>query len=165
METQGQDKQCSKCGAVKNIDDFDRRNRYSEVRRAACKGCYKSYSRDFKAQYLKHKDAAAAWRKAHPAKVKKLNKRYKKAHPDRIRANTAKRRADKLLRTPKWAELPEIREFYANCPAGHHVDHIIPLCGREVSGLHVLSNLQYLPARVNERKGNKFNALSQNLNF
>lgn len=58
--------------------------------------------------------------------------------------------------TPKWSETILIKKFYMNCPLGHHVDHIIPLNGRLVSGLHVLNNLQYLSAVDNMKKGNKF---------
>lgn len=57
-------------------------------------------------------------------------------------------------RTPKWANLEAIRDFYKNRPNGYHVDHIIPLKGKEVSGLHVLENLQYLPAQENLKKSN-----------
>lgn len=49
----------------------------------------------------------------------------------------------------------DIIDFYSNRPDGYHVDHIIPLNGELVSGLHVLQNLQYLPAVDNIRKGNK----------
>ncbi len=59
--------------------------------------------------------------------------------------------------TPAWAELEEIENFYRNCPPGYEVDHIIPLQGEEVTGLHVLSNLQYLTVSENRRKSNKFN--------
>ena len=67
----------------------------------------------------------------------------------------AKRRAAKLHQTPQWANLKAIEEFYKNCPKGYHVDHIVPLQGKNVSGLHVLENLQYLPASENIRKGNR----------
>ena len=68
---------------------------------------------------------------------------------------SAKRRAAKLNATPKWANLQKIKEIYNNCPQGYHVDHIIPLQGKNVCGLHVENNLQYLLARDNLVKSNK----------
>lgn len=73
----------------------------------------------------------------------------------------AKRRAAKLDRTPKNADINAIKEFYKNCPEGYHVDHIIPLQGKNVSGLHIISNLQYLTPEENTRKGNKYDPLAQ----
>ena len=73
----------------------------------------------------------------------------------RLRAHWIRKHASRKLRGPAWADLEAIRIFYANCPRGHHVDHIIPLRGKHVSGLHVLENLQYLPALENIRKGNR----------
>lgn len=37
-----------------------------------------------------------------------------------------------------------------------HVDHIIPLKGRQVSGLHIETNLRIIPAQENVRKSNKW---------
>ena len=58
--------------------------------------------------------------------------------------------------TPKWADRKAIREFYVNKPEGCHVDHVIPLRGKLVSGLHTIENLQYLPALENLRKHNTY---------
>lgn len=60
------------------------------------------------------------------------------------------------IRIPKWANKDKIIEIYKNCPAGYQVDHIVPLQGNLVSGLHVENNLQYLSALDNIRKGNRF---------
>ena len=69
-----------------------------------------------------------------------------------VRKNVLKRKN----RVPVWSEDETIREFYQNCPDWYHVDHDWPLCGKLVSGLHVLSNLRYLPALENTRKGVKW---------
>lgn len=60
-------------------------------------------------------------------------------------------------RTVKFGQ-EGIKEFYANCPEGYEVDHIIPLRGVTVSGLHVISNLQYLLKEDNRVKSNKFDS-------
>lgn len=67
-----------------------------------------------------------------------------------------RRKALKLDRMPKWADIRKIQEIYNNCPDGYHVDHIVPLQGINVCGLHVEHNLQYLTAQENLQKGNKF---------
>lgn len=68
----------------------------------------------------------------------------------------AKRRASKLQRTPKWCNEEKIKEIYKKCPENMQVDHIIPLQGKLVSGLHVPENLQYLSPEENMIKGNRF---------
>lgn len=56
--------------------------------------------------------------------------------------------------TPSWVSKKELRQIYANCPEGYHVDHIHPLKHARLCGLHVPWNLQYLPASDNLKKYN-----------
>ena len=78
-------------------------------------------------------------------------------------ARNAKRRATKLHATPAWADLAKIKKMYYACQQiseatgiPHHVDHIVPLQGELVSGLHVEYNLRIIPATENLSKANKF---------
>ena len=82
-------------------------------------------------------------------------KRWRLKNKDKQNAKSNMEKAAKLQRIPPWANLESIKQFYLNRPEGYHVDHIVPLRGKEVSGLHVLENLQYLPAKENLSKSNK----------
>lgn len=98
------------------------------------------------------------------------DKDYQKTYQKEYRKKTRKTERSKLLRrfhnslyrarkrgaTPSWAELEAIKDLYLNCPKGFQVDHVIPLAGSAVCGLHVLSNLQYLTKEDNLIKKNSF---------
>lgn len=89
---------------------------------------------------------------------------YLKSKPQH-RARVASRRAAKKLRTPSWLTEEDKRNILAvykmserlsQCMGiEHHVDHIIPLRGESICGLHVPWNLQAVPAMLNFRKNNK----------
>ena len=68
-------------------------------------------------------------------------------------AQKARRKARKLQASVSWGQ-EGITEFYKKCPEGFQVDHIIPLQGKFVCGLHVLDNLQYLSTLENQKKNN-----------
>lgn len=72
-------------------------------------------------------------------------------------ADNKKYKLNLIQRTPIWADLVKIKEVYINCPPDMEVDHIIPLNGTYVSGLHVHSNLQYLSPKDNHIKNNTYN--------
>jgi hypothetical protein len=108
---------------------------------------------------LKNRDKiliqAKEYRIKNADKVKKAVSDWSKRNKPRRRMAVAKRRAFKLKATPKFANLQKIKEIYMNCPVGYHVDHIVPLQGKNVCGLHVEWNLQYLTPYDNKSKSNK----------
>jgi hypothetical protein len=72
------------------------------------------------------------------------------------RATEAKKRAELKSMTPSWANLDAIKHKYITCKKGNHIDHIIPLRGELVCGLHIESNLQEISAIDNITKSNSF---------
>lgn len=77
-------------------------------------------------------------------------------------ARASARRERERVATPAWADMDEISAFFelsdfATQESGeqYHVDHIIPLQGRKVCGLHVQDNLRVIPATENRAKSNK----------
>ena len=70
----------------------------------------------------------------------------------------ARVRRDKVAqRTPSWADSNAIAAIYRKArELGHTVDHVVPLQGKNVSGLHVEYNLQILSRAENSAKGNRF---------
>lgn len=88
----------------------------------------------------------------------RLKKVWRQENKSKINQLASKRRAYKAKALPKWltkSQKAEIQRIYDECPAGYHVDHIIPLKGRNCCGLHVPWNLQYLTAEDNLKKSNK----------
>jgi hypothetical protein len=106
-----------------------------------------------------------------PQKYRAYNRRYQQEHAEVLRPKNANRTmlriAAKQQRTPKWLSADDLwlmEEAYALAALrtkvtgiAWDVDHIVPLRGKVVSGLHVPWNIQVLPAAINRSKGNKFN--------
>ena len=80
---------------------------------------------------------------------------YDRKHLAEKQARLAKRRAQKELAVPAWADFSAIKAVYLLRPDGYAVDHIYPILGSWVCGLHVESNLQYLTGSENSSKGNR----------
>lgn len=92
----------------------------------------------------------------------KAGVKWSKANAGKRNALTRKRVALKLQRTPSWANLPAIQAIYIEAARlttqtgiPHEVDHIYPLQGEFVSGLHVEQNLQIITRRQNRSKHNR----------
>lgn len=121
-----------------------------------CRQC--TGARSVKARSLRYqKDASfRAWDKERVSRRLRENKAAVNAYVN-LRYHT------KAKRVPKWANLQAIAAIYLHAQdvtrkTGilHHVDHIIPLHGKKVSGLHVEANLRVIPATDNIRKGNRY---------
>jgi len=87
---------------------------------------------------------------------------WQRDNPDKVNARTARRRAAKLKATPPWVDHDTITAVYIEAAKltletgiPHDVDHIVPLQGKTVCGLHVPWNLRAIPAHENRRKSNK----------
>lgn len=124
-------KYCPQCNIVKELSDFSKNKARSDGLASNCKSCMSIRQADYyPTYYAENKDKYAA------AKI-----RYKTA------INQA---------TPSWADKQKIKQIYLNRPEGMQVDHIIPIQGINVCGLHVHNNLQYLTPAENISKSNKF---------
>ena len=87
---------------------------------------------------------------------KEYDRQYYILNKGTKQVNNRKRKLAIKLRTPCWVDLEKMKEIYNECPSGYHVDHIIPLQGKLVSGLNIESNLQYLTKKENLAKSNKY---------
>tara|TARA_R110000868_G_scaffold199_1_gene1992 strand:- start:835 stop:1242 length:408 start_codon:yes stop_codon:yes gene_type:complete len=126
--------------------------------------------RDPAAEYKKNverrKEQALIAYYADHAKSKERQRVYQKANPAKYAAGAAKHRTIKLKRTPIWVDSEDlwlIKQAYELAALRTkvfgfkwHVDHVIPLQGKLVSGFHVPTNLRVIPAFDNMSKHNKF---------
>lgn len=142
---------CYNCEEIKTLKDYhkdsNRKNGFSNL----CKTC------QFKRVRI--------WQKNNKEVVNKRKAKWQHNNLDKHSAREAKRRAKKMQATPKWLtndQYQEIEHFYSLAKELQwlseqplEIDHIIPLQGKNVCGLHVPWNLQILPKNMNCPKNNK----------
>lgn len=164
-------KTCNRCLKTKTLQEFSKALSCKDGFRNYCKECQSAKKKEWYEQNKEHvlaktavwhennpekvREAKQKWANSHKQYASEYKKQYVKEHKNLINAHTSARRKRVQQRTPAWSNRKDLVAFYLNCPPGYHVDHIIPLNGKNVSGLHVLNNLQYLPAVENLQKGNK----------
>jgi 5-methylcytosine-specific restriction endonuclease McrA len=156
-------KACTKCREMKPLNDFYRNKNKRDGHESRCKICSHA--------------ALRGWRQKNPEKSKAHLKNWyvnnrerhiagvlaaKAQNPEKERLRNKLRTVRRRGHAPAWVKPEDFAPFYelarnATELVGepYHVDHIVPLCGKTVSGLHVPWNLQVLSAKENLRKGNR----------
>jgi hypothetical protein len=116
-----------------------------------------------KVKAVKHgsKEAAGAffrqWQERNEGSIADYNALRSEANLGKANAYNAKARAISLNALPRWADLKTIEQKYVDAARlGLVVDHVVPLKGNFVCGLHVEENLELLSQEANLRKGNRF---------
>lgn len=117
----------------------------------------------------KIKKRAEIYRKNNAEKHRQCSRNWQKNNPSMCRANIVKYKASKINQTPKWLnfkQFEEIKQFYIQAREitdkfgiRYEVDHIIPLRGKNVRGLHVPWNLQVITKKENCIKRNKIESV------
>ena len=159
------EKQCRVCKKIKSLDNFHKHIHKKDGYRNKCKECRIIESRQ---RYLDNKEYIdeqnVKWAKDNIEKRRIIANRWNKNNRDCVMYHDAKRRASKKQAFPKWlSELQQnqIKTIYKKCSEyrsmgfDFHVDHIVPLQGKNVSGLHVPWNLRITTAKFNLSKGSK----------
>ena len=156
---------CTMCKVSKPLLQFGKQMTRKNGYRAKCKECRKIESKLYYASQDKDKRAAydAIRYKENKVHIAESNRKWKLNNYARRRLHKANRRARELNATPVYADMLAISRIYRTAhimsklgKKNYHVDHIIPLQGKRVSGFHIESNLQILEAGANMAKGNRY---------
>lgn len=164
-------KKCSVCLTEKPFDAFHKDASRNDGHRNRCKVCVASYMHK---HYTENKDAIVAkvnaWVVANRQRHNKKCNLWAKNNPAKVNARTARRYVAKTQATPKWltaddhwmiTEAYELAKLRQRILGGTwEVDHIVPLRGKKVSGLHTPWNLRVVQANENRKKSNKFEAVT-----
>ena len=163
---------CSKCGKEKDSGLFHRNKAMRTGFHNHCKDCRKGVDAEKKRKAYhdnkeKYDKRARAWKENNREQWNAYMVEYRKRDSFSYktplnRSLRAKSRASKIKQTPPWSDIGKIKRIYELChklnktaDCNFQVDHIYPLQGEDVRGLHVWYNLMIIPAKMNQSKGNK----------
>ena len=139
-----------------------RMNSYSEANKDVLKGKQAQYYQEHREEIIAK---VQAWQETNKERHRARSLEWQIKNPAKANARNARRRAAKLNATPKWLtkdHFKQIERYYIAAKwvesiLGEpiEVDHIVPLQGENVAGLHVPWNLQLLTEEENCRKKNR----------
>jgi hypothetical protein len=173
-DSRSKDCHTSICKVCKNRQDKEYRRinkaKVSESKRIAYLNNREHYIESSKKRYAENREHILELQKEYYRSNKEFisnrSKKYYEANKGRYNAWAKKYKLRKIQRTPKWLTREDYLKIEAmyelaqrlSIETGilHHVDHIIPLKGETISGLHVPDNLQVIPWYDNLQKSNKF---------
>lgn len=172
-------KTCSRCCLDKTLDQFCKSKVTKDLLSAWCKPCQKDYriankekqkvyfSNYYQDNKEKKNKQSSEYVKNNREKINAYSRDYAKTIRHKRNAYAMKRYAQNKKCTPSWLtqeQHKQIEYLYwlatdlrSVTGQEYHVDHIVPIQGENVCGLHVPWNLQVLPSDVNIGKSNKFN--------
>ena len=145
---------CNTCGEEKEFSFFPKNKKCTFGLEKTCKSC--KNKNNVRYQQNTNYEKSSAWQVNNKERHAGFCKQWRLVNKELRRFYSSNYRAKIKKALVPWADINIIKEIYQKCPSEHHVDHIIPLSGKLVSGLHVQNNLQYLPAFDNLSKGNKW---------
>ena len=149
---------CIECGKIKNINK-------PKHPRVLTQFCPKGHDKDIVGRtkngscQLCYNEYHIKYNKEHKEEITVKHNEYIAKHPEMVRVIRIKHETSRNLRIVAWTDWDKIKEFYLTQPGGMTEDHIIPLQGNEITGLHVSWNLQWLTPTKNSSKHNKCDKL------
>lgn len=160
-------KKCTRCTTEKPLSEFGKDKHKKSGYTSRCKVCMAELAREARADNPeKSRAITKSYRDRNRDKERARYTRYNKQNPEVRAFHSAKRRASQKQATPSWlteqhySHIRHLYELAKDCETltgdKYHVDHIVPLNGENVSGLHVPWNLQVLPADMNIAKSNNY---------
>lgn len=159
-------KTCTKCGTQKSLFDFHKRASANDGHSYMCKSCRSAQD---KAHFARERERIVERQKKYnDANRERINENQKERNRVHYQNNKAQYRARLSVRhkverkaKPSWADSKamagfyELAQLFKRAGLNLHVDHIVPLQGKNVCGLHWEGNMQLLLASKNVSKGNK----------
>lgn len=159
-------KVCKGCSQILSTQMFYLSKNTKDGLRGKCKDCTNQRNNFW---YSQNKESVCRrtqqYKSQRRAAIREKGTEYYRLNKSKYLANYSKRLNCKRKATPAWLTKDQEKaiadyywlanDLYAITGEKYHVDHIVPIQGKNVCGLHVPWNLQILPSDINISKSNR----------